>query len=166
MFARHSAITAVVLAALASGCSDVTDPLAVGATVVVQRDTLVATVTTAAAVQWMHFSLPIAIHNTSDVALSFDYCFSSIDTRIAGEWSKVWSPYCLLAAGSATDIRPGETLQIVLSIDAAIDGPGGPQWGSRPVDGTYRFTAGFIPVGVGGRFLTVGSNAFTLIRGS
>jgi hypothetical protein len=166
MRARHQSLFTVVFAVFAVACSHVTEPSEPQATVVVQRDTLVASVVSAGAVDWMQFTIPLAIHNTTSAPLTFDICFSSIDTQRSGDWQSVWSPYCALTTGSNAPIQPGETREVSVSIVASIQGPGGPPWGSATVNGTYRFTAGLLPSGFVGAIPRIGSNAFTLMRGN
>jgi hypothetical protein len=158
---RQSLFTAAfVVTALA--CSHVTEPNE--ATVVVQRDTLVASVVSAEALEWMQFIAPVAIHNTTSTPLTFDLCSFSIETQRNGEWQPVWSPYCLLTGGPPAPIQPGETREISLTIAAALKAPGGPVWANATVNGTYRFTAALLPPGFVGAAPKVGSNAFTLVR--
>lgn len=166
MRARHQSLFTVVFAVFAVACSHVTEPSEPQATVVVQRDTLVASVVSAGGVDWMQFIAPVAIHNTTSTPLTFDFCSFSIETQRNGEWQPVWSPYCLLTGGAIAPIQPGETREVSLTIGAAIRGPGGPVWENTSVNGTYRFTAALLPSGFVGAAPRIGSNAFTLLRGN
>jgi hypothetical protein len=51
-----------------------------------------------------------------------------------------------LGIGSASTIAPGETKTFQWPVAAASSGPGGPKWGGRTLDGTYRLS------------LTIGAN--------
>jgi len=148
---------------LVVACADATAPAA-RATVVVQTDTVAATVSTAGTVNWMGFALPIAIHNAGRRPILFEHCASAVEARAGSQWHAVWTPICALPATSLTEIQPGETRELVLSITAAVEGPGGPRWESAEITGTYRFKAGLFLEGRGRALPDARSNAFVLVE--
>jgi hypothetical protein len=162
---RQRLLDTVALVAVA-GCQTIIEPAPQPASVAVQRDTLVATLSSAGGVEWMHFTIPVAIYNSSVQTLSFNYCASSIDAPVGGGWTTVWSPICALSTTATTDILPGQTRQLTLAIDAAISGPGGPAWQSANVNGVYRLAVGFNPASMSVTMPKISSNTFTLLKGS
>jgi hypothetical protein len=165
MSTQRPALLAAAIVLLGAACRESTAPLNERASVVVQRDTLTSTTVTGGTMQWIHFTVPVAIHNTTQVPQTFDYCASSIETQVGGTWTRVWSPYCLMNFVPLVPILPGETRSVNVVVDAAIAGPGGPPWEGASVNGTYRYAAWITPVEVVGTVSWTASNAFILRQG-
>jgi hypothetical protein len=146
---------------LVVACADATAPEH-RVTVVVQSETVTPALSTAGSVNWMRFTLPLAIHNGSPRPIRFDHCTSAVDAPTGGEWRVVWTPICPLSASSPGDIQPGETREVTVTIIAAVDGPGAPRWDNDQIDGTYRFRMGLIRNELR-KVIPVASNTFMLI---
>jgi hypothetical protein len=123
------------------GCSEPTRPGA-HVRVSVASDSIVGTIVHAGDVDWLHFSLTVAIENRGGAPVEYTVCLSSIEGYDGAGWSTVWSPACFVLAASDGQVAPGETRQFELDVTAAIAGPGGPTWNSPQVAGMYRFQAG------------------------
>jgi hypothetical protein len=163
MFARRPAFLVAALLLMGTACArDTMAPIEVRATVVVP-ETLptrqVPTTTTA----WIQASLPVSIHNTSSVPLSFVHCGSTIETEIAGSWTTVWSPVCALAQDTPSPILPGETRVAEFSVVATISANGGSPWGDETLTGRYRLSAALLPDGYSGVIPKIASNTFILV---
>jgi hypothetical protein len=156
----------VVLAFVSTACSSATAPNEPRATVVVQREKLVATSVTAGSVTWLQFEVPIAIENAGRVALTFVGCATTIEARSGGGWDTIWAPICVTGTASPLVIAPGETRELTFTVVAATAGPGGPEWRAAGIGGSYRLVAGLIPPNTGGRIPKVPSSVFTLAGGS
>jgi hypothetical protein len=159
-------ISSLTAAAIVAACSGATTPRAPSAVVTVQRDTLVASMVMAGTVRWMNVTVPLSIYNAGTERLTFEYCASGIEGRVAGDWQRAWGPICAVASGSPAEILPGETRELTVTVTAAVEGPGGPEWQLERIDGMYRFAAGLVRSGMSGAIPVVHSNAFTLVSGS
>jgi len=115
---------------------------------------------------WIEFAVPVRIENTGAVPLEFTACASRLEAQTGSSWNAVWAPICSANASTLPAIPPGERRDVTMNVSAALDGPGSPEWRSDNVAGTYRFVAGLILSGVGGRIPTVASNTFTLAPGN
>jgi hypothetical protein len=159
---RHRSLCCTALPLIVA-CADGTAP-ELRATVVVQSSTVIATVSAAGSIDWMRFTLPVAIYNGSRRLIRFEYCASAVEKAAGSGWRAVWTPICSLSADSPAEIQPGETRELSLDITAAVDGPGGPRWDSDEINGTYRFRAGLVPDGYSGVIPGTGSNTFVLVE--
>jgi hypothetical protein len=163
MFARRKAFLVAVLLAAGTACADdTTAPIDVRATVVVP-ETLSTRQTPTATVQWIDVSMPVSIHNTSSVPLSFFYCGSAIEAESGGSWKSVWSPVCALSQETSSPILPGETRVVEFSVNATISVNDGPMWGDGTLSGRYRLSAALLPDGYSGTIPRIASNTFTLV---
>lgn len=143
---RVAAVAVIVCAMTAAGCTLFTGPKSHPVTLSVMSDTLAAFVNTAATVSWLQFTIPVSIHNGRSEPMSIDFCLASVDEPSGTDWTMVWAPVCFLENRTASTIAPGETKTFQWPVAAAISGPGGPKWGGRTLDGTYRLS------------LTIGAN--------
>jgi hypothetical protein len=147
----------------AAGCTESTGP-AFRASLTVPRDSVTATITPAGTVQWLKFAVPITIQNAGRATVTFQYCNIGIDNRVAGDqWRAAWSPTCTVQAVSPDEIRPGETRELTVEVAAAVEGPGGPRWGSDEIDGTYRVHAR-VDAADGTSPATLTSNSFVVTQ--
>ena len=162
MLLSRRAVCIAVVGVATAGCSSPTSPRVPVATVEVQRDTVVAALVPAGAVTWLRFSASVAIHNAGRAPITYADCATTVEAPNGAAWETVWSPVCALSSPGGLEIPVGETREVTVSVGAAIAGPGFPVWGRESVAGTYRFTAGLIYAGAGGRISRITSNTFTL----
>jgi hypothetical protein len=134
----------------------------VRATVVVP-ETLSTRQAPTATTQWIDVNIPVSIHNTSSVPLTFIHCGSVLEAESGNSWATVWSPICALAADTPSPILPGETRVVEMSIIATISGNGGLSWGDGTLTGRYRLSAALLPDRYSGTIPRITSNTFTLV---
>jgi hypothetical protein len=105
-------------------------------TISVTPDTLAADVRQSGGVFWLEFTIPVSIHNGQSSGLPIDFCFASVQ---AASGAVVWEPVCFVEGPTTLPmVAPGATQTFQWRVSAAINGPGGPKWGSQTIDGTYR----------------------------
>jgi hypothetical protein len=156
----------VVLASGLAACSDATSPAEPRATVTVQAQSLAVTTVPAGAVTWIEFTVPLRIDNAGPAALTFQFCASRVEAREGDGWSAAWTPVCAAERGAPITIPAGESRELGLTVQAAIQGPGGPPWRAGPTATSYRFAAGLMPAGASGLIPIVPSNTFSLAGGT
>jgi hypothetical protein len=138
---RVGAVAVIACAMTAAGCTLFTGPKSHPVTISVTSDTLAAFVNTGPNISWLQFTIPVSIHNGESAPMSIDFCLASVDEPSGTDWKLVWAPICALEGSAAPPtIAPGETKTFQWPVAAAISGPGGPKWGGRTLDGTYRLS--------------------------
>ena len=152
----------VALGIATASCSSLTSPRIPAATVLVQRDTLVAALVSGGSATWLQFTAPIAVHNAGPAPITWVGCATRVEAPNGASWQPVWIPVCALESPGGLEIPAGETREVTVRVDAAVEGPGSPVWRRQRIAGTYRFSAGLISAGVGGRIPMIASNTFTL----
>ena len=131
--------------------------------VIVQQDTLVATVTQYESLEWVQFTIPVTIHNEGPAAVQRFQCGYGIEADAGDAWRRVYSPLCSLELVPPEVIAPGQTRQLGILIHATLAGPGAPEWKDEGIDGSYRVAIGLLPVGAEGIIPLVTSNPFALV---
>ena len=131
--------------------------------VVVQDDTLIATVTQYESLEWVRFTIPVAIHNGGPAAVQRFRCAYGIEAETGDAWQGVYSPLCSLELVPPEVIAPGQTRQLDMLIHATLAGPGAPKWRDEGIDGTYRVAMLLTPVGAEGAVPMATSNPFVLV---
>ena len=162
LLSRRTFCVAAAIGFATASCSSPTSPKIPAATVLIQRDTLLAALVPAGSVTWLRFTAPIAIQNAGRAPITWVGCATRVEAPSGASWETVWTPVCALESPGGIEIPAGETRVFSVRIDAAVEGPGGPVWGRQGIAGTYRFSAGLIYSGVAGRIPMIASNAFTL----
>jgi hypothetical protein len=148
---------------LVVACADPTVPVEPRVTVLVQRDTVTATRSSASLGARFDFTIPLTIHNADSRPVELVGCTEAIETPAGGEWRTVWSvSNCALAAGSTSRIQPGGTVEVMLSV-GVMPGQSGERWANDTFDGIYRVTLGVIAEGSSGVIPRIGSNSFVLL---
>ena len=163
---RHFCLPCFTLVAglAGSGCSDATSPIErLAATMVVERDTLVASVRSEGPITWMEFTVPLTISNDGPTRVSFSTCDAAIAMLADHGYLIVWEAGCSFTFDGFTTIEPGETRSIAVPVVASLEGPLGPEWRGRSLEGDYRFWGRLLPPVSSGRVAPVISNEFTLI---
>jgi hypothetical protein len=152
---RHRLIAIPLVLA---GCLWPTDPRLDAAVRV--PEALTAETYGAGAVTWAEFQIPVTITNTGRTGMRFHGCGSfSIEDVVPGQ--TVWRPVCALFDGVNDVVRPGETLEWIVPVSAALSGPGGPEWDAESLEGTYRLRLEFGDES-GDRLTARTSNTFVL----
>ncbi len=157
---------AVAALAAVAACSDSTGPIMTRAAVTVPAPSLTATSVTGGAVTWIRFSVPVHIENTGFVTLMYSPCFERVDVRTGDTWAAAWTPDCAATEWIPLEIPPGESRDVDVQVQAAVSGPGGPQWLAAPGASEYRFVALLGLPAVKGRIPEFVSNSFTLVGGN
>src|SRR5687768_5644194 len=91
-------------------------------------ETLTAETYAAGAVTWADFQIPVTITNTGRTGMRFHGCGSFSVEDAAPDGQTVWRPVCALTNGVNDVVQPGETLEWIVPVSAALSGPGGPEW--------------------------------------
>ena len=159
---RRTPYLGVLVSGLAA-CSDATSPASLRATVTVPSQSLVVTTNPAGSVSWIQFTIPVRVDNTGSSALTFVVCASRVETSVSGAWAVAWTPICLADQATPVVVPAGERREFTVSVGAAVQGPGRPEWVPGTIAGTYRFAAGLVPAGASGAVPMVASNTFTLV---
>jgi hypothetical protein len=134
---RYSIVgsTIIAVAITVTGCTLFTGPKSQLVSLSVTPDTIVAGERVASDVTWVQFTVPVSVYNGSSATLTFDVCLASV---IAANGAVAWAPICTTSTSALPTIAPGTTNTFQVPVMAAVNGPGGPKWGSQTVDGTYR----------------------------
>jgi hypothetical protein len=152
---------------LAIACADSTvRMLEPNVTVMVQRDTVRATRSSAPGAFRLSYDLtiPVAIHNADSRVVTLTGS-ESVEVRTGSGWETASVPIMWALSGGpwGTIIQPGGTLetQINLSIETQLGAS--PPVASGAALGIYRVSVGVVAEGQSGDIPRVGSNAFVLV---
>ena len=133
--------TLVAFLSLGSGCQrhiGAQQPVTIS--VVVPRDTIVATLGSGAGTNWVTFQLPFIVHNPGPASVYlFDY---HLEKLVTGTWSRAYDALFFHENGGP-EIHPTDSLRVDWDVWAQLGGSGAPQWLVGPIGGTYRIVARF-----------------------
>lgn len=163
MFFPRQMLVATAVAVTLSSCSSATDVRAPQGGVVVRDTVVAATVNGTAGNGWLHFEVPLIVHNTGNTPLTIQFCASVVQVQRETSWEAAWSPVCAASAFTGLIIQPGETRDYTLPVTASLQGSGSPLWGDAGLNGRYRVAVGVTTPGFGGSIPHFMSGAFSLV---